>query len=144
MEQDHRITVMDKIDWAGVEVNVCLGSWHLSLIAVASHASIKVLFTPPHCTKHADFDKGPKCLHNQGWNKKSSNLAIPVDTEVSLSTDLENKGQRTNAVIKVFERSIVKYDQNCSVYELTDENCDHSNIRLFGHRLEAQALNHLN
>jgi hypothetical protein len=55
---------MDQIDWAGVEVNVCLGGGHLSLIAVASHTSVQVLFTPPHSTEHADFDQRPKCLYD--------------------------------------------------------------------------------
>ena len=66
VEQDHRVTIVNQVDWAGVQINVSLGRRHARLVSVAAETAIEVLLAPGHGAEHRDFNEWPKSLDDEG------------------------------------------------------------------------------
>ena len=135
---------MDQVDWAGVQVNVSLGSWHLGSVGVTTEVSVHPLGSVEHRTKNGKFNKRPDSLSNQSRNDDSTNFTVPVHTEITLSSDHEDRRKRTNTTVKVIEVGVVEHKKDSSINKLTNENGDHSQVSLCSHRLQAEATDHRN
>lgn len=92
VEQDHRVSIMDQIDWTGVQVDVGLGSGHLGLVGVVSKVSVHPLGSLEHGTEDGQLNEWPDGLSDQGRDDNSADFTVPVDTKIALSSDHEDRG----------------------------------------------------
>mmetsp|Transcript_20353 Transcript_20353/g.27522 ORF Transcript_20353/g.27522 Transcript_20353/m.27522 type:complete len:510 (-) Transcript_20353:838-2367(-) len=135
---------MDQVLGAGVEVDIGLDGGSVGVEGIIRKFAIQAPAEVKKGVEHSELYERPNGLRGHRAHDGGANSAVPGDGEVRLGTDGEDHGEGAVAAIEIFETRVVKNDQHGSVNELTNEDSDHSVVRLEGHRLEAQRFDELN